>query len=157
MEHWQIWLGAAGALVVFEIMTGTFYLLMIALGLSAGALCAALGGGFGAQLITAAIIGSGATFALRMSKYGKFSARQGSQRNPDVQMDIGQTVKVEQWSDANPGARARVHYRGAAWNVILLDGAATPGEFSIVELDGSTLLVKPLSSNSAPRIGAREP
>lgn len=147
MEHWQIWLGAAGALVIFEMLSGTFYLLMIAIGLAFGAACAALGGGVGAQLLTAAVVGSGATYALRKSKYGKFESHKGSQRNPDVHMDIGQTVRVTEWSNQGPGARARVSYRGSIWSVILLEGEAAAGDFQIVELDGSTLMVKPASAS----------
>ena len=36
MEDWMIWFGMAGILVISEIFTGTFYLLMIALGSLAG-------------------------------------------------------------------------------------------------------------------------
>lgn len=143
MEHWQIWLAAAGALVIFEMLSGTFYLLMIAIGLAFGAACAALGGEPATQFLVAALVGAGATFALRKSKYGKFESRSGSQKNPDVHIDIGQTVRVSEWSSQGPGARARAQYRGALWSVILLEGEAAPGEFSIVELDGSTLMVKP--------------
>lgn len=144
MEHWQMWLAAAGALVIFEMLSGTFYLLMIAIGLSFGAACAALGGPAGLQMLAAALVGSGATYALRKSKYGKFQSHHGAQRNPDVHIDIGQKVTVSEWSDQGPGARARVSYRGAMWSVILMEGEALPGDFQIVELDGSTLMVKPM-------------
>ena len=57
MADWINWLVAAGVLVVLELFTGTFYLLMIAIGLGFGAL-AALGGMSGAvQTIVAAVVG----------------------------------------------------------------------------------------------------
>ena len=43
MEASTIWWLAAGAVVVAELLTGTFYLLMVALGLVAAALAAHLG------------------------------------------------------------------------------------------------------------------
>ena len=43
MTDWMSWLVVAGILVIAELFTGTFYLLMIAIGLSAGALAALAG------------------------------------------------------------------------------------------------------------------
>ena len=54
MEHSTLWWLMAGAAVVAELMTGTFYLLMLAIGLAAGALAAHLGMGMEAQLVAAA-------------------------------------------------------------------------------------------------------
>ena len=45
MEHSTLWWLMAGAAVVAELLTGTFYLLMLAIGLAAGALAAHLGVG----------------------------------------------------------------------------------------------------------------
>lgn len=41
-----------------ELFTGTFYLLMLAIGLAAGALAAHAGGSVAAQLLAAAVVGS---------------------------------------------------------------------------------------------------
>ncbi|MFS2021308.1 NfeD family protein, partial [Massilia sp. CT11-108] len=38
MAEWMGWLVAAGVLVILELFTGTFYLLMIAIGLAAAAI-----------------------------------------------------------------------------------------------------------------------
>jgi hypothetical protein len=60
-----------------------------------------------------------------------------SQRNPDVNLDIGQAVQVDRW-DGN--GRARTAYRGAMWDVELLPGEpAVPGRYLIREIDGSCL------------------
>jgi membrane protein implicated in regulation of membrane protease activity len=61
MADWMGWLVAAGVLVILELFTGTFYLLMIAIGLAAGAIVALAGPGVPAQAIVAAIVGVLAT------------------------------------------------------------------------------------------------
>ena len=54
-----IWWVLAGILVAVELAIGTFYLLMVALGLAAGAVAAHLGLPLSAQVTTAAIVGGG--------------------------------------------------------------------------------------------------
>src|SRR5664279_2492804 len=63
MSGWSAnwWWVAAGIAVAAELGTGTFYLLMIALGLAAGAVAAQLGSAPAYQLLAAAAIGGGAT------------------------------------------------------------------------------------------------
>ena len=56
-----LWWVAAGALVIAELSTGTFYLLMLALGCAAGALAAHAGAGTSTQVVVAALLGGGAT------------------------------------------------------------------------------------------------
>ena len=58
----------AGIAVVAELTTGTFYLLMIALGLVGGALAAHAGLGFAMQLVAAAAIGGGGVAAWRVRR-----------------------------------------------------------------------------------------
>ena len=55
------WWVAAGVAVAVELATGTFYLLMIALGLAGAAVVAMFGLGVTAQIVAAALIGGGAT------------------------------------------------------------------------------------------------
>src|SRR6188474_2810479 len=54
------WWVATGVLVAAELATGTFYLLMMAIGTAAAALSAHAGAGFTGQLVAAALIGGGA-------------------------------------------------------------------------------------------------
>ena len=137
MADWINWLVAAGVLVVLELFSGTFYLLMIAIGLGFGAL-AAIGGMSGAaQTIIAAVVGVAATGLLHRSRFGK-PARGNAARDPNVNLDIGQHLRVEQWQ----GGQARVMYRGALWDVELGQGAQPQaGVFKIVEVQGSRLIV----------------
>jgi membrane protein implicated in regulation of membrane protease activity len=137
MQEWMNWLVAAGLLVILELFTGTFYLLMIAIGLSFGALAAFAGYSGPLQAITAAIVGVVATGLLHHSRFGK-PARSNAARDGNVNLDIGQRVQVPGWEDG----KARVLYRGALWDIELGQGA-TPqaGEFKIVEVQGSRLIV----------------
>lgn len=145
MSEWMAWFLAAGLLVILELFTGTFYLLMTAIGVAAGGVAAL--GGFGApwQAAVAAIVGIAATLMLRRSRFGK-PLRTEAARDPNVNLDIGQRLVVEQWSH---GA-ARVMYRGALWDVELAPDAdivaAGGASYTICEVRGSRLIVKPLSA-----------
>jgi len=131
------WLVLAGVLVVFEMLTGTFYVLMIAIGMVFGAAAAMLGFGLPAQILVAAVVGVVATGILHRSRFGR-PLRQDAARDPNVNIDIGQSVQVETWTDG----KARVMYRGAQWDVDLAPGAiAGAGSFKIVEVRGSRLVV----------------
>ncbi len=137
MADWTWWLALAGALVIVELFTGTFYLLMIAIGVACGAIAALIGLGMPLQILTAAVVGAIATGLLHRSRFGA-PARQDTARDPNVNMDIGQSVQVATWIDG----KARVMYRGAPWDVELGPGAlAEAGSFRIVEVQGSRLIV----------------
>ena len=137
MAEWMYWLVAAGVLVVFELFTGTFYVLMIAVGLCIGALAAWLGASGAVQTIIAAAVGVLATGLLHRSRFGR-ATRIDAARDPDVNIDIGQSLRVEEWQNGH----ARVMYRGALWNVELAPGAMPhAGSFKIVEVQGSRLIV----------------
>ena len=135
-----MWWIAAGALVAAELATGTFYLLMLALGCAAGAAAAHLGLGATAQIVTAAALGGGATFAWHLKRRREPPAAP-SESNRDVNLDIGQRVHVPAWSAEGT---ARVQYRGATWSVRLATGSvAAPGSHIILAVQGSELRVAP--------------
>ncbi len=139
MAEWMIWLVFAGALVILEMFTGTFYLLMIGLGLVAGGVAAMGGMGREVQLVCAGVVGAIATYALRRSKWGG-AVRHQAARDPNVNLDIGQTLKVDVWNE--DGRTARTMYRGALWDVELEHGAdSVPGIFTIREIRGNRLIV----------------
>jgi membrane protein implicated in regulation of membrane protease activity len=137
MQDWMNWLVAAGVLVVLELFSGTFYLLMIAIGLGFGALAALAGFSGPLQAIVAAVVGVIATGLLHRSRLGH-PTRTNAARDHNVNLDIGQRVQVPGWE----GGKARVLYRGALWDIELGQGAtAQAGEFRIVEVQGSRLIV----------------
>jgi membrane protein implicated in regulation of membrane protease activity len=137
MQIWMEWLIAAGVLVILELFSGTFYLLMIAIGLAFGALAALVGLSGPVQAIVAGVVGVIATGLLHRSRFGK-PAKTNAARDQNVNLDIGQRVNVPAWQDG----RARVMYRGALWDVELGQGAMPQaGDFKIVEVQGSRLIV----------------
>jgi membrane protein implicated in regulation of membrane protease activity len=143
MSAWMIWLSLAGLVVILELFTGTFYLLMIAIGLVAGALTALFHGSSEMALIVAAIVGLTTTIVLHKSKYG-WKPNKNVGKDPNMNMDIGQTITVNDWQDQGNGRYvARAMYRGAMWDVELEHAAAYSGVFVIQEMQGSRLLVKP--------------
>ncbi|MDO9071703.1 MAG: NfeD family protein [Rubrivivax sp.] len=136
----SLWWLAVGALVAAELATGTFYLLMLALGAAAGAMAAHAGVDSETQVTVAAAVGGGAVVVWHFIRRLR-PKRAPAERNRDVNIDIGQRLHVTAW-DAE--GTARVPYRGASWAVRYAgDGAPAPGEYVIVALDGNELRVAP--------------
>jgi membrane protein implicated in regulation of membrane protease activity len=143
MMDWDastLWWVAAGVLVAAELYSGTFYMLMLALGCAAGALAAHAGMRPSAQVVAAALVGAGTT-AVWHFKRARSPRSAPADSNRDVQMDIGQSVRVPAWdSDGS----ARVSYRGSTWNISFRGpGAPAPGEHVIVAVQGNRLIVAP--------------
>lgn len=141
MEQSTIWWLAAGAVVAAELLTGTFYLLMVAVGLAAAAVMAHLGVSMPLQIVSAAVVGGGAVVAWHWAKKrrpGDPSAR----ADRSVNMDVGETIYIEGW---NPDGTTLVKYRGAQWTAIHRPGI-TPatGMHRVAELVGNRLLVDPV-------------
>ena len=142
-----LWWVLAGALVIAELLTGTFYLLMLALGSVAAAVAAHAGATGSGQFLAAALVGGGATAAWHF-KRARAPRSAPAASNADVSLDIGQTVQVHAWQD---DGKARVAYRGSTWAVRHAGPAeARPGEHRIVAVHGSELDVVPVDA-AAPR------
>jgi membrane protein implicated in regulation of membrane protease activity len=141
-----VWWVATGALVIAELVTGTFYLLMIALGCAAGGVAHLLGLSLAAQLALAALVALAAVAVLRRTRPGR---RRGGLAGPtdaaadastdvDVQLDIGETLRVSAWHDG----RARAMYRGAEWDVELAPGEPDGAQrYVIKQVRGNRLIV----------------
>lgn len=141
MSDSTLWWLLTGLAVAAELVTGTFYLLMLAIGLAAGALAAHLGAGLTAQIVAAATVGAGALLAWNAWRR-KHNAPKPAATDQNVNLDIGQTVRVDQWL---PDGTAHVHYRGTDWTVELAQAdhaTPTPGRHRIVAVQGSRLIVQ---------------
>jgi membrane protein implicated in regulation of membrane protease activity len=142
MATW--WWMAAGVAVAVELLTGTFYLLMIGLGLAAGALAAHAGLASTAQIVVAALTGGGAT-ALWHFKRARHPKSAPVRENSDAQLDIGAKVAVTQWNDDRT---ARISYRGSSWTARLQSGAAMRnGEHVVIAVEGNWLVLAPSDSH----------
>lgn len=140
MADSTLWWLAAGGLVAAELVTGTFYLLMIATGLVAAALAAHLGFALTGQWVVAALTGGGSILIWRRVKKSQ-PAAVPARANQDVNLDIGETVQVD---TLNNDGTCSVFYRGARWDAALVAGeTALPGRYTIVEVVGSRLILKP--------------
>lgn len=146
--HMNFWWVLAGILIAAELFTGTFYLLLLALGAVAAALVAWSGAGVSAQLIVAAIVSAGSVTAGYVWR-SKRPSDASSGRNRDVILDVGELVEVSEWSK---DGTAKVHYRGATWQAQIEPGSqAVAGPQRIVGMNGSALILKsehPLQSQA---------
>ncbi len=141
MSDVMVWFVIAFGLLIAELMTGTFYLLMVAIGCAVGGLAAVAGATLPLQLVIGAAVGFAATMVLRRTRWGMQRLQPDVASNRDVILDIGEVVQVSDWRDGT----AHVRYRGCQWDAALEPGAlARPGAQIIKAIRGSTLIVAPV-------------
>lgn len=146
-----LWAIAAGLAVALELLTGTFYLLMLAVGLGAAALAAGVGLGVTPQMLVAAV-----TSVLAVGVC--YRVRSGPGRPPDRlantggALDVGEIIQIDDWQ---PGGHAQVRYRGSVWRAqphpdymaqqtAHQGSSALPtGAWRVADLQGNTLRVMP--------------
>lgn len=139
--HYWWWILALG-LGVLELMTGTFYLLVLAAGCAAGGLAAWLGAGLTLQVLATAVVAIvGWAWLWRRSPWRQSAGDLAA--DSSMLLDVGERVEVEAWG---ADRRAQVRYRGAAWTVELdaqePASAAVPGPFVIRRVVGNRLVVQ---------------
>ncbi len=145
MSDGTAWWVITGVLVAAELLTGTFFLLMLAFGAVAGALAALAGWQTESQMALAAVVGGAAVLGWYTRNRRRAQANAGkplgSLPDPDLALDLGQTVHVTQWS---PDGSTQVHYRGSTWTARPRSEAITPllpGPHRIAAMQGSVLLL----------------
>ena len=129
------WVIAGFALALSELLTGTFYLLMLGIAAFGAAAAAYFGLGFEAQIVVAAVVAAAGCYAVHA-----YRARNRAQQMPSI--DAGMPASFESWIDAG-ARRARVRYRGASWDA-RVEGAEAlePGaQLYVVATEGNTLKV----------------
>jgi membrane protein implicated in regulation of membrane protease activity len=135
VDEYFLWAILGLTLVIVELLSGTFYLLMLGLAAFGAALAAWLGQPFAVQALVAAAIAGAGCYGVHV-----YRARNAGQQMPNV--DAGQPASFESWVD--PGARlARVNYRGASWEA-LVDGDEAPAAGAllyVLSTQGNTLKV----------------
>ena len=135
MDPALIWAIVGLALVIVELLTGTFYLLMLGVAAFGAAGAAWLGYGFPVQVVVACLIAA-------VGCYGVHAYREKNKGRQMPQIDAGMPASFETWIDA-PARLARVRYRGASWDA-RVEGveALEPGAtVYVLAADGNTLKV----------------
>jgi len=135
MDAALAWAIAALVLVIAELLSGTFYLLMLALAAFGAAAAAYLEQPFPTQCIVAAVLGAIGCYGVHI-----YRARSAGTRMAPI--DAGMPASFESWLDA--GTRlARVRYRGASWEARVEGSEALePGAtVFVLATDGNTLKV----------------
>ena len=141
MNDVMVWFVIAFGLLIAELLTGTFYLLMVAIGCAVGGLAAVAGATLPLQLVVGAAVGFAATMVLRRTRWGMQRLKTDVATNRDVILDIGEVVQVTDWRDGT----AHVRYRGCQWDAALEPGAVPrPGAQIIKAIRGSTLILAPV-------------
>ena len=135
MDQTTFWWLIAGALIVAELLTGTFYLLMLSLGATAGALAAYADSPLTLQVVVSALVG-GAAVVLWSLKQQSEPVESSSQQH----LDVGETVTVDTW-DAQ--GQTHVKHRGAQWSALCIPNVTPePGVHRIVEVTGNRLVLE---------------
>jgi membrane protein implicated in regulation of membrane protease activity len=135
-EPYLIWIVLGFILIIAELLTGSFFLLVMGIGAFAGAAIAWGGGSFFLQAFGAcavALLGTGIVLYLQPKRVATAS---------DNLLDRGQPVELESWVDPASGL-ARVKHRGASWEArVLSDTRPSPGAMLyITGTEGQTLQV----------------
>ena len=135
MEQDLAWAILGLTLVIVELLTGTFYLLMLGIAAFGAAVAAYFGFEFPAQAMVAGAVAVAGCFGVHA-----YRARNASTQMAPV--DAGQPASFETWIDQ--GARlARVRYRGASWEArVGGDDVPEPGAVVyVLSAHGNTLKV----------------
>jgi membrane protein implicated in regulation of membrane protease activity len=117
-EAYLIWTIAAFALITIELMTGTFYLLVLGVGAFGGAIAAVLGAPFIVQVLVSGVLAGVGTVVVHQWH----KRHHGANREISNQLDLGQSVTVVSVSDDS--GLLRIKYRGAEWDALAHDDSA---------------------------------
>jgi membrane protein implicated in regulation of membrane protease activity len=129
------WLIAGFALIIVELVTGTFYLLVLGIAALVGAGIGYANGAFVWQALGASVVAvAGLVWAHRYRQTITPKRMQG--------LDFGQPASFDSWVNRDTG-QARVKYRDALWDAqVGVDASGEPGEILyITSVDGNTLKV----------------
>ena len=139
MQPALAWLIVGLLLVAIELMTGTFYLLILGIAALIGALIAYLGQPVWMQALVTAIAAVAGSVLVH-----RYHRAVNSTSPKDVSNDVGETVTIESWV-SEPQRLARVRYRGTTWDAVVVgsDPVAPNALLYVVATEGSRLKVSP--------------
>lgn len=144
MSPVYLWGILIAILIGCELLTGTFYLLMIAIGSLAGLVCAFLDFSVTVQLAAAAIACVALTSLWHYKNFKNPKAAIYS-KNKDALIDIGERVEVSHWL---PNHTTQIRYRGADWTAVWIgEGEPRTGTCVIQGMRGNQLELAALSTS----------
>jgi len=108
METYLVWLAAGFVLVIAELVTGTFFLLVLGIAAFAGSAAAWFGLGFWLEALCAAAVAVAGVFWVRQQ-------RKTMPHSDMASLDVGQAVAFDAWVSREQGA-GRVKYRNTLWD-----------------------------------------
>ena len=135
MDTYLIWLVAGFLLVIVELVSGTFYLLVLGVAALAGGVVAYTGLPFSVQAIVAATLAVVGVVWVNRVRRVSTAVKMRS-------LDAGQPAAFDRWVDRAAG-QARVKYRDALWDASVVgEISGEPGEvLYVASIDGNTLKV----------------
>jgi membrane protein implicated in regulation of membrane protease activity len=135
------WCLIVAALAGLELLTGSFYLLMLALGAAAAALLASFSAALSLQILASAVLGVAAVGLLYWWRTN--APLSPVQQNKDVHLDLGACVIVTHW---NADLSTKVRYRGVQWDA---DSSAKAPPATALHTEASTS-----HCDALPRLGS---
>ena len=135
MDTYLIWLVAGFLLVIVELVSGTFYLLVLGVAGVAGGVVAYTGLPFSVQAVVAATLAVVGVVWVNRVRRSSTAVKMRS-------LDVGQPATFDRWADRAAG-QARVKYRDALWAASVVgEISGEPGEvLYVASTDGNTLKV----------------
>ena len=135
MEPYAVWALLGLALVIVEVLTGTFYLLMLGVACFGAAGIALAGFGFPAQSVVGVVVAAVGAYMVHA-----YRARNRAEQMAPI--DQGQPARFESWVDQN-ALLARVRYRGASWDARVEGGGPLEvgAMLYVLNASGNTLTV----------------
>ncbi len=133
MQSFHVWLIIGFVLIIAELASGTFYILVLGLTAFVAAIVAWFGASFVMQGIAAATVGVlGCIVVSMVRRRAAVPAMRG--------LDEGQIVKLDAWISRSDRL-VKVRYRDALWEAKIVDGGdGEPGDvFYIVAMRGNNL------------------
>ena len=140
METYLVWLAAGFVLVIAELVTGTFFLLVLGIAAFAGSATAWFGLGFWLEALCAGAVAIAGVFWVQR--------RRKMMPQPDMaSLDVGQAVTLDAWINREQGA-ARVKYRNTLWDAeVEGERELDHGQVLFIHaVDGNTLKVSKAKS-----------
>ena len=136
MDSYLYWILTAIGLVIVELLTGTFFLLVLGIAATGGAALAYLGYPLGAQAGFATVIA-----VLGVFWVSRYRAKVSKDTGINA-IDVGHRVTLDSWINEAEGL-ARVRYRDTLWDAKVVGDRGSGTTFYIRGVEGSTLHIAP--------------